>query len=974
MPNFDRKTVLRAPSLTCAEVLERYYDRLKTWANILARGEQARAHDLVHDLWVHITLTQPDLSNVENLDGYLYRCLRHLYLSQLARASRDALQSVNPIDFDSLQTALWAAPKVEALQMQNELRRICSYVGWRKEVAKSASYFILRFMHGYYLNEIADLAGLSLANVHPKLSQIRSEIRLYLQDPAKLQFSNRAIAPVPNLAWAVVSSPMLFAELRGSLLNASARDCLPKRELLALYEKDPREPLSCEMLAHVVSCERCLDLINRRFGRPDLKDREPLDGIDPSGSGHEAAAPNEGSVDSLLRIVRRRSDDIRHHHPEQLFIAVNGKIVASHNVNSSGNTLSARVERPEGADFVEVFSQQGLRLAFLSIHELPPDGPHEQIQRVELSDKRHLTLTLAFDGLGMQTEVSYIVPYLGLEQCEEANVSAAEMKTGRASLWKLPRLQRPAFANFFRLSVLVAVNACLVVACLFMLNLFKAEPKPSVASRTKAITSQDRLQSSGYLAPGLTEHRVVRYEKAALDGRKLQRGTVEVWRDADSRRWSRHFYNKSHHVIAAESYEKAGTLDAEAGKPEAGDWKAEISSETLSKVPAEDIHIRPVGNGYRVELSAATYWPNVKTAVLLLDAEYRPIEENLRIETGSETYDLKFVRTSFERKPSASVPDRVFQLDSADLRGQLGAHAEIGPQALQIELAEAYIAALAQVSEFANDRSYPIDVVRGASAIRVTGRVSSGGEKNYLMARLRPTTKQNLLQIHLESSSDNPVSTGQRAEQTSADVQVYDMAAGKILMDTSLRKYFVSHGMAAHDLDASVVRFSHEAIVRSQRLLRNAFALKELCNGVSAQELLQVHDSAKREWTEMLLRRVAGLNDDLTGLDDQIRPLLPANTLAPMEPSSSVNDRAAMLYEADHLLEEMQVLNRTVGEAFAYTQAKGVTVPPDVLLSRIETQIPHARAQSIAALAHQLNASINKNSGSAVYGSVHQQP
>jgi hypothetical protein len=98
-----------------------------------------------------------------------------------------------------------------------------------------------------------------------------------------------------------------------------------------------------------------------------------------------------------------------------------------------------------------------------------------------------------------------------------------------------------------------------------------------------------------------------------------------------------------------------------------------------------------MGDGYRVELSAATYWPNVKTAVLLLDADYRPIEEHLRIETGSETYNLKFVRTSFERKPTVSIPDRVFQPDSADLRGQVGAHAEIGPQALQIELAEAYI-------------------------------------------------------------------------------------------------------------------------------------------------------------------------------------------------------------------------------------------------------------------------------------------
>ncbi|CAN5494841.1 hypothetical protein BH10ACI4_BH10ACI4_31740 [soil metagenome] len=975
MPNFLRKSVLRTPSTSCAEVLERYYDRLNSWASILARGEQARARDLVHDLWVHLTLTQPDLTNIDNLDGYLYRCLRHLYLSQLARASRDALQSVNPADFDSLQIALWAGPKVETLQMQNDLRRICSYVGWRKDIAKSASYFILRFLHGYYLNEIADLAGLSLGSVHPKLSQIRAEIRLYLQDSAKLQFASRVTPPVPTLAWKVVSSPELFAELRSSLLNAPGGECLPKQKLLAHYEDGTRNPLSCETLAHVVSCENCLDVINKRFGKPNLKDREPLDGIDQSGSPEDGGRPGEGSVDSLLRIVRRRSDDIHHHHPEQLFIAVNGKIIASHNVSSSGNKLSARVEHPESAEFVEVFSQQGLRLAFLSIYELPPDGPHEQTQRVELSDRRILTLKLAFDGLGMNTEVSYSVPYLGLQPAETVYAEALE-PAKKISLWKLPRVKRPLFAGFLRLPVLALGVVCLVAASLFALKFFKPAPRPDVVSQLKKLTFQERLKSSSSIAPGLTEHRVVRYEKSTLDGRNLQRGTVEMWRDADSRRWSRLLYDDSHRVVAAESYNKTGSSTAEAQTAKAGDgdWKAEISSAALSQIPAEDLRVQPAGDGFSVELSAAAFQPNVKSAVLLLDAEYRPIQENLRVETGSETYDLKFVRTSFERKPTVSVPDRVFQQDFDEPRGRTGSRAEIDSQALQIDLAEAYIAVLSQVREFATDRSEPIDVVRAAREIRITGRVSSDLQKSYMMARLRAMPKQNLLRIRLESPSDNRAGLTRATRQASTEMQVYDMSEGKILMDTSLRNYFVSHGMAAHDLDTSVARFSREAIARTQRLLRDAFALKELCNGVSSQELLQVRDSAKRDWTDMLLRRVTGLNDDLTALDDQLRPLLPVGAVAPIESSVPITDRAAMLQEADRLLVEMQGLNRTVGEAFAYTQRTDSPVAPDILLNKIVTQIPHARAEGIAALAHQLNASINKHSESSIPRSVLQKP
>lgn len=61
----------------------------------------------------------------------------------------------------------------------------------------------------------------------------------------------------------------------------------------------------------------------------------------------------------MLRSIQRYEAEILEHRPRTLSIAVDGKILASHDVQAQKNVLSARIERPENTSFVEVFSEQG---------------------------------------------------------------------------------------------------------------------------------------------------------------------------------------------------------------------------------------------------------------------------------------------------------------------------------------------------------------------------------------------------------------------------------------------------------------------------------------------------------------------------------------------------------------------------------------------------------------------------------------
>ncbi len=67
------------PTATDAEnLLEGYYSQFLKWGALLTRGDMGMAQDIVHDLCLLFTLVKPDLSQVANLDGYLYTCLRHV--------------------------------------------------------------------------------------------------------------------------------------------------------------------------------------------------------------------------------------------------------------------------------------------------------------------------------------------------------------------------------------------------------------------------------------------------------------------------------------------------------------------------------------------------------------------------------------------------------------------------------------------------------------------------------------------------------------------------------------------------------------------------------------------------------------------------------------------------------------------------------------------------------------------------------
>src|SRR5919199_6182378 len=146
------------------------YGRLRARALRLTGGDAARAEDLLHDAFVQFTFARPDLGRVGNLDGYLYQMLRNLHLSQLRRARRRGEDAPAVVEYDSAEFALRAfTDPRDSIRVQDELRQVCRYASLRKETSKAGSVLILRFMHGYYPAEIAQVCRSTREAVEERL-------------------------------------------------------------------------------------------------------------------------------------------------------------------------------------------------------------------------------------------------------------------------------------------------------------------------------------------------------------------------------------------------------------------------------------------------------------------------------------------------------------------------------------------------------------------------------------------------------------------------------------------------------------------------------------------------------------------------------------------------------------------------------------------------------------------------------------
>ena len=247
-------------SLTPASVFENKYDWLLRWAMHFTQNDRHAAEDLVQDTFVRLIVSWPRIKdNLDQAEPFLYSTLKYAHLMESRRGRRFKFQNLALIEFDDLRLSLKEENDADPIEVQDDLRRIVAYLCWRKRSAKSASVLLLRFFHGYFAEEIVRIALLKRNVVDKLLSIAREEVKAYLADPARVEIMRQGRPPEVMPRQVAVPAHHFAEELRNVIFEARTSPCLSRDQLARHYQGSAPKAITCELLAHIVSCKRCLE-------------------------------------------------------------------------------------------------------------------------------------------------------------------------------------------------------------------------------------------------------------------------------------------------------------------------------------------------------------------------------------------------------------------------------------------------------------------------------------------------------------------------------------------------------------------------------------------------------------------------------------------------------------------------------------------------------------------------------------------
>jgi len=962
------------------EIFLERYKRLRAWALQITENDREQAEDLVHDTYVQFTLTRPDLNAIGNLNGYLYTMMRNLHVSQLRRSLRRQRRTLSIIDYDSAEMGLRAADPQEQMKVQEALRQICQYACMRKQTSKAGSVLILRFLHGYYPREIALVMQSTRPAVEERLRIARSEARQYLHNPKSLRFMYEE--PTENIQgsrteWAQTTDK-LINELRQTVFDSRQGDCLTGNQLEKLYRENENSAIDNVVLAHLVSCSQCLDEVNRTLNLPLLSERFTTDTLGTdirskggNGGGDDGTGGSTGGAsESERRECRRQAGAVSEHRPAELRISINGYLMAAQKVRSelSEQTVSINVE--EKIEFVEIFSEQDIRLLFLSVEDLRK-GADERAARVQLSDNRSLEATLSFANPWPTLQVVYSDPLMREESAQED--IAAESNTLRRLAPVAdsqdedqdsrirPDQTRPANAMtqlwrrfgssgfWLRPGMVTAVVVLILVTALLVTRL--QVPTVSAAELLRRSTAADEA------AAGNTEvllHRTINFEERRVNGGDLvAHHRLEVWQSAVQGIKIRRLYDDRSTLIAGEWTKSDGTStvyrrgaepQARTSPEIAGTAILETNELWRLDASARDFNVLVGGpEATTVEETSKTFVLSYRSdrasgsnsllsaTLTLRRDDLHAIQQTLTVLRDGEAHVYRFVEVGFELKATDSVAPSLLQpepellgsseagKDGADRKRVLAddsaqtassiAHPSEPVASVELEIEVTYL-----LNRIKANLGEQVSLTRTTGGtLRVEALVESESRKEEILHALGPIIRNPAVRVEVSTVEEAVKRQQERSRPSEATVREVEVRNNRIPADPQLRSYFSTRLVGSEAIDEEIRRYGNRAMNHSRQALLQASALKRLVRRFSSEEVRALTPEAQTKWLAMIREHAQAYQREVVALRQELKSVFAASSASTEQDLVS---EANLTRLADRLVQLSYANDEAVRSAF----------------------------------------------------------
>ena len=916
------------------EVFLARYGKLRSWALQLTEHDRERAEDLVHDAYIQFTFAQPDLDAINNLNGYLYSLLRNLHLSQLRRSTRRQHRTISIVDYDSAEIGLRAADPRERIRLQDQLREVCKYACMRKETSKAGSVLILRFLHGYYPREIAQVMRCTREAVEERLRVARSEARQYLENPKGLRFlGERTGAQASSLATgktfarsrslpAMTLAPQsagdgfartvdeFLNELRRMIFDSRNGECPTWDQMESLYRDSARSGINHVTLAHTVSCPACLDELNRLLDLPSLDERFPTDtlGTDSRARGGDDGGDDSGATgggsDRERQKCRKAAREVYEHKPSELCISVNGYLMAAQKVGSELSEQSVSISIAEPIDFVE----------------------------------------MDFDTSWPSLQVIYSDPSLAseaLSRAEETQLHHRDTENHRVSTEKNRNQQQPrAIYQFIEgmkqwlLSLRFMLRPELITVCLSLILIAALllvrmhVPVVSASELLRRSTTADEVSAG---EPGTVIHRTVNIEERRLDGSNpTVRSRVEIWQSAARGLKLRRLYDEQNHLVAGEWAKQDGTnmvyrhgvepqprtapeVAVQAVIENGELWRLDASAATFNMLVEhpEAITVDERSNTYILNYeNSAANGPNglLSASLTLTRGNLHAIEQRMIVVRNGDRREYRFSEAAFEKKSTGSVPPDVFQTDPELLPERTKSRTEDKTTAAIDSTDHKSPADAVASPELEIEVTYLLNRIKAnlgeqvsltrtaAGALRIEALAENDARKNEILRALSPVRNNPAVKVEVSTVAEalKRPSNGSK----NATVREVEVANNRTPADAELRAYF-SARLVGEAIDEEINRYTNRVMAHSRQALLHASALKKLATRFSPEQMHGLDAAAQAKWLAMIREQATGYQREVATLRQELRPIFNGSSAA----TDEVVTEANLAQAADRLVE-----------------------------------------------------------------------
>jgi hypothetical protein len=507
----------------------------------------------------------------------------------------------------------------------------------------------------------------------------------------------------------------------------------------------------------------------------------------------------------------------------------------------------------EKIGFVEVFSDQEIRLAFMNV-EPPPDGPVRQRAATALSEGRTLELVVSFSDPWPTVHAVYQDPSVRVSDTEEVPAAvrrpAAPPRASFLSRW----WQRIAASGILLRPG--SITTALVILLIGILAFFRVPIRPVLAA--ELLHKAGVLEEAARGDSNFVVHRALSLvERVPGSCSPVSRRRIESWAGGRNALRARRFYDEQGKLIAGVWSRDDGSrtiyrkglnpeaLSRETETPASFDaasiWLFDPSARTFeSLIPRVDKATVQERSGAYVISYEDPNGPSmeiVRATLVLNRDDLHPVEQTLLVRSAAGLREYRLVESLFERLPAATIAPRVFEPDR-ELLSQAGDRARPAisqgsdvtppPGAVTMstaELADVEVEALYQMHNVGVCLREQADVTSTGGILQIQAIVETEARKAEVLLALGGVMQKPAVKVEVSTFaeaaqrqvvlSSGPPKLG-RVDRTRDQMPAY----------ADLRSYFSQRFEDGARVEDEAGRFSARMLNRSREALRHAWALK----------------------------------------------------------------------------------------------------------------------------------------------------